>query len=343
MTAGGGGFSKQLTAMLDPAKMLDPKNLLDQLAKGPQEIAKSIGGDFVGMVEDMLPPEKLMDIVVPALTGDLGGGIAGIIDPLMKVVKDMINPKNLERASLNLEREPNSTDLERIFDQTLERYPLLRRDGMEMALERISDADAGAAAAAAVNFLKAFVDGIAMQDGLPGVLKCFIDDVLMPIMEKLENPLQTAATLAIKMSFDILDGVQNSGVITQLIQPLLEAMPFANEIEKLRKGLEKLVVNAIAHTCTDQAERIIDIGGGTWPEGTTAKEWCAEKSVKLDDFDLFTKLLQDTVPMIIKWMYGVIDDYVFKPIMTQINALLEMVVAEITQVLGHRRARPLIV
>jgi len=110
-------------------------------------------------------------------------------------------------------------------------------------------------------------------------------------------------------------------------------MPFADEIEKLRKGLEKLVVNAIAHTCTDQAERIIDIGGGTWPEGTTAKEWCAEKSVKLDDFDLFTKLLQDTVPMIIKWMYGVIDDYVFKPIMTQINALLEMVVAEITQTL----------
>ena len=342
MTAGGGGFSKMMKDGLNPAKLLDPKNLLDLLSQGPEGIAKSFGGDFVGIVEDILPPEKMMAIIVPVLTGDLGGGVDMIVEPLMKVVNNMVNPKDLERPSPEFEREPNSTDLERIFDQTLERYPLLRRDGVELALERISDADAGAAAEAAVNFLKAFVDGISEQDGLPGVIKCFISDAIVPIMEMLRKPLQSTAKLAIKMAFDILDAVQKSGIITELVEGLMQTMPFAQEIEKVRKALEKLVVNAIAHTCTDYAERIIDIGRGTWPEGTTAKEWCAEKSVKLDDFDVFKKILQGSVPMIIKWIHGLLGEYVFKPILTEINSLLEGVIGDITQVpCHHRKSLPL--
>ena len=45
-------------------------------------------------------------------------------------------------------------------------------------------------------------------------------------------------------------------------------------------------------------------------------------------------MLQDAVPEFIKWIYGLINELVFEPIESEIDAALEGVVAEITQSLS---------
>merc|ERR1711907_138814 len=102
--------------------------------------------------------------------------------------------------------------------------------------------------------------------------------------------------------------------------------------------MSNLVVHSISHTCTKTLDEMTLIKRGVWPKGSsgapmTPEDWCAEEDIALDDFLFVKTMLQDAVPEFIKWLYGVIDEYILMPIEVKIQSVVIGIINDITQTL----------
>ena len=327
--AGGGDALAKLLL-----KLLNPMGLVNALSEPTDKLIADLGEDLVSSVQDVLPLGLIKQLLSPILKS---GGITKLVQPLqdmiMKTMNDLVQQSMGQTTGLE-----RRSDFERAFDQTLERYPILRRDAMTVVLERIDPEKTEQAAKAAIAFLKKFLRATAKSEFMPTIISCSIDKGLIQFITILEPAMKEGAMLAAKVGLELMEAVQQSGVIEKLLNKLIKATPIGKDLVKIKDVLEGLVIGSVAHTCTKTLDEMTAIQTGVWPKSSagvpkTPEGWCAEEEIALDDSLLMKTLLQDAVPEFIKWLYGVIDGYVLMPIEVQILSVVTGIINDITQTL----------
>ena len=315
-------------------KLLNPMGLVNALTQPTDKLIADMGEDIVSTIQDVIPVGLIKQLLSPILKS---GGLHNMLQPLdemmTKVMDDLV--KQSIGQTTSLERR---SDLERAFDQTLERYPVLRRDAMTVVLERVDPEKTEQAAKAAISFVKKFLRATAKSEFVPGVMSCFISKGVIPLITVLEPAMKEAGKLAATIGFQIIEAVQKSGVIEKVLDALIKATPIGKDLVKIKDVMSNLVVHSISHTCTKTLDEMTLIKRGVWPKGSsgapmTPEDWCAEEDIALDDFLFVKTMLQDAVPEFIKWLYGVIDEYILMPIEVKIQSVVIGIINDITQTL----------